>query len=86
MKEPRRYIVTDAGEKQYITGTEDIQYEYYCHVCGEAVDTEKCIQLALMGGYTDRRIGFPSGMGSVQLHEECTPAGLRAMMVPLPLA
>jgi hypothetical protein len=83
MTGPRRYVITDAGEKHYIDDRDDIKYEFYCHVCGHAVDDGKCIQVQLMGGYTDRRIGFPPGMGQVKLHEACARKGLLDLMVPL---
>lgn len=83
MRESRRYVVTSAGEKQYVTEA-DIKTEVYCDVCERAFGPdEDYIYLQIRGGWNRKPVSIPGYSEVVLLHEDCTPNMIMHMMQPV---
>ena len=86
MRDTRRFIITNAGEKQYITDA-DIQYEQYCDGCDEPFDTiqgEDFIYLQIRGGWNKKPVSIPGHSEILLLHERCCPSQIRELLEPIP--
>ena len=85
MRENRRYVITAAGEKQYITDA-DVKTEQYCDECEAVIQgPEETIYLNIRGGWQDGHRSIPSHHAVLVLHEHCCPAQIRALMTEPPV-
>ena len=84
MRENRRYVSTDAGEKQYITDA-DVKLERYCDECEAVIQgPEETIYLHVRGGFEDHHRTIPDHHAILLLHERCCPLQIRALMTDSP--